>query len=315
MPAYNAEPYLARAIESCLRQTEPPEEIIVVDDGSRDRTAEVAESFPAPVRVIRMGANQGVSAARNRGVRESTGDWLAFLDADDWFLPQKLEWQRKCIRENPNAVLVYTGFHIINLDGEQQEGYFFSQTELAWRVRYHCPILLSTSVLRREAFDAVEGFDPAYPAAQDWDLWLRLAARYSVQAFAAVKEPLAVYRKVQGSLSSSAMRYLVERASIIESRSLFQTSGLPRWLLGRRIHAFNYFDTAVAVREEGSDRYLEFMLRSLALWPLPGRMLPMSRYKTALVMCLQTLGWRSNPFRQLRPPAHRHGPGWAKRRE
>jgi glycosyltransferase involved in cell wall biosynthesis len=112
IPAWNAERYIAKAIESCLRQTFPPHEIVVVDDASTDSTAEVAESFPSPVQVIRLAENMGVSVARNRGVQASTGDWLAFLDADDWFLPEKLDAQRRCALEHEHAVLIYTGFYL-----------------------------------------------------------------------------------------------------------------------------------------------------------------------------------------------------------
>ena len=289
IPAFNAERYIAKAIESCLSQTYAPHEIIVIDDASTDGTAAIAESFPAPVRVIRLTENNGVSVARNRGVAASTGDWIAFLDADDWFLPDKLELQRRCALENPKAVLIYTGYRMIGINGSESCGRFFSPRELWPRLRYRDDINLSSVLLHRDAFDAVGGFDPAFHIAQDWDLWLRLAARYSVKMFAAVPEPLVVYRRVAGSLSSNAMRYYYDRVPIINSSCLLGTAGLSRFLWRLRISAFNYFDTSIALREEGSLLALPFILKSIALWPFPCDGMPLTRYKVAAVMIKQHL--------------------------
>lgn len=294
IPAYNAERYIARAIESCLQQTLPPDEIVVVDDGSSDSTFEIAQGFPPPVKAIRLPQNMGVSVARNRGVEASTGDWLAFLDSDDWFLPKKLEMQRQCIDENPNAVLVYTGHRVIPIGREEYDIPLVAPRELSWRLRYHCAFHLGSVMLRRDAFEASGKFDPAMRTAQDWELWLRVLARYTAGAFAAVPETLVVYRRVTGSLGSSAMRYLKVRPAIIDNRSLFGTTGLRRSLLRRRIHAFNLYDTALAVRDDGSSQYLHLVLKSLALWPFPDRMLTVTRYKVAFVMFLQHIGWWPN---------------------
>jgi glycosyltransferase involved in cell wall biosynthesis len=297
IPAYNAEQYIAQAIESCLRQTVLPDEIIVADDGSTDRTAAIAESYPEPVRVIRLGTNCGVSVARNRAVEASTGDWLALLDADDWFLPRKLEMQRQCVLDHPNAVLVYTGMFLKPPDGPAVEHKFWPLSEVARRHRYTSLFLPSTVLLRRDAFDAAGGFDPAYPTLEDWEMWLKLAERYSTSAFAAVPTPLVMYRRVPGSLSSKITPIIKETRPIVEKRSLYHTSGITRILLRRRILSFCAYDHALTLRGDGEDGFLHLMLRSLALWPLPNRMLPMIRYKMALVMILQHLGWWPNSFR------------------
>ncbi len=303
IPAYNAEPYIAQAIESCLQQTEPAEEIVVLDDGSTDRTAEVAERFSGRVRVVRLGKNSGLPTARNRAIEASTGDWLAFLDADDWFLPRKLELQRRCIQQNPNAVLVYSAFRLRFPDGSEQDGKFVPPSDLHWRLRYHCPFQPCTVMLRRDAFDTVGGFDPAYPRCEDWDLWLRIADRFSTDVFAAVPEPLAAYRQTPGSLSSSTVRMYKAKTAVIDSRSLYRTSGVSRFLLRRRIHAFNHYDAAVEFREHGSTGFLGFILTSLLLWPFPGRMMPLARYKTAAVMFMQSFGWWPNNFRPEKSPS------------
>jgi glycosyltransferase involved in cell wall biosynthesis len=289
IPAYNAELYIAKAIESCLSQTYAPHEIIVIDDASTDGTAAIAESFPPPVRVIRLAENMGVAVARNRGVAASTGDWIAFLDADDWFLPEKLERQRHCALESPQAMLIYTDYQIIGSGGSHSRGRFFWPHELWPLLRCRNGLNLCSVLLRRDAFDSVGGFNSDYRTAQDWDLWLRLAFRYSVKSFAAVPEPLVVYRSVAGSLSSSAMRYFHQRSPIINGSCLLGTSGLSRLLWLRRISAFNYYDTAIALREEGSPLDLSFILKSIALWPFQFDGMAIKRYKVAVVMVKQHL--------------------------
>ncbi|MCP5278335.1 MAG: glycosyltransferase family 2 protein [Thiobacillus sp.] len=99
IPAYNAEAFVARAIDSVLAQTWPAHEILVVDDGSVDKTAEVVAGYGERVRYLRQD-NAGVSAARNAGARAATGDWLAFLDADDWYYPDRLKWHADWIAQD-----------------------------------------------------------------------------------------------------------------------------------------------------------------------------------------------------------------------
>ena len=292
IPAYNAEQYIATAIESCLSQTYPPHEIIVVDDGSTDGTARIADSFPAPVRVIRLEKSTGPSIARNRGVQVSTGDWLAFLDADDWFLPEKLDRQRRCALEHEDAILIYTGF-LISLDGVESPARFNPPTLLEPMLRYRCAFHVGTVVLRRDAFDSVCGFDPTHRGTEDWDLWLRLVARYSPRSFAAVPEPLAIYRITPGSLSSNAMRMYKGRSRVVERRSLYGMTGLLRLSWRRKLTAFLHYDASIALREESSSLDLAFMLKSIAAWPFPWTEMP-KRYKTAGVMMKQHLFKRAS---------------------
>ena len=100
IPAYNSATTLAKAIESVLVQSWPAHEVIVVDDGSEDQTGDVAREFGDRIRLIRQ-ENQGVSIARNRGAEFATGNWLAFLDADDWYYPERLRWHAEWIGEDP----------------------------------------------------------------------------------------------------------------------------------------------------------------------------------------------------------------------
>ena len=112
IPCYNAAQFLGETLDSVLGQTYTPLEVIVVDDGSTDDSAAIAESYGPPVRVICQ-ENQGESVARNRGIQEARGDWIAFLDADDVWMPTKLERQTEMIE--PGVVCVYTGHFFFGL--------------------------------------------------------------------------------------------------------------------------------------------------------------------------------------------------------
>lgn len=287
IPAYNAEPYIAEAIESCLMQTPPPHELIVVDDGSNDRTAEIAASYPAPVRVIRLESNQGVSCARNRGVAEATGDWIALLDADDWFLPRKFEIQLQCAQQHPEAKLIYSGFRWRPFRGIERDIAAFPPNRLGTMMRYRCAFDVSTVTVRRDALQEIGGFDCMSRVSEDYDCWLRFAARHGMSSFACVPEILAVYRLTPGSISLNAIPYYEDRCIAIERSALHGLSGWQRKMWRRKLKAFTNFDVSLMLRESESQRDLEFILRSLFLWPLPTEAIPIRRYMVALVMLKQ----------------------------
>jgi glycosyltransferase involved in cell wall biosynthesis len=166
IPCYNASPFLRETLESVLRQTHPPLEVIVVDDGSTDDSAAIAESFGSPVRVIRQ-KNQGESVARNRGIDEAHGEWVGLLDADDVWLPEKLERQLECA--GPDATALHTAYFyfgagdgIVNLEAEPAEARYSVQRiclvgnpcmPSSLLVRRECPVRFPTWT--RYAEDAV----------------------------------------------------------------------------------------------------------------------------------------------------------------
>jgi glycosyltransferase involved in cell wall biosynthesis len=120
IPVFNAEKYLRQAISSALDQTLPPHEIIIVDDGSTDSSREIASSF-GPAVICLSQQHQGPSAARNLATARSSGDWIAFLDADDYWLPDKLARQAAVIEADPNVELVYTGRTELLPDGTTRD--------------------------------------------------------------------------------------------------------------------------------------------------------------------------------------------------
>jgi glycosyltransferase involved in cell wall biosynthesis len=184
IPSYNYARFLAETIDSVLAQTYPAIEVIVVDDESPDDTPRVMAQFGSKILGIRK-QNAGVSAAINTGVERATGDYLAFLDADDVWLPKKLEMQMARFQSEPDLGLVHCATEEIdatgNVTGLQlagQEGWVADEMLLLRR-----PVILgggSSAVTRRSIFDAIGGFDPRITVSQDWDFCFRVARRHRV---------------------------------------------------------------------------------------------------------------------------------------
>lgn len=154
IPCYNGAKYLRETLGSALAQTHAPLEVIVIDDGSTDDSAAIAESFGPPVRVIRQ-SNQGESVARNRGIDEATGDWIAFLDADDWWETTKLEQQVKVALESPRPyVCVYTGFYKFTLSSKRNPSLIVPWPEPEDRIMrlFDWSVMPSSAMVRRDVF-------------------------------------------------------------------------------------------------------------------------------------------------------------------
>lgn len=179
IPSYNCDRYLPEAIESVLAQTYQDFEIIVVDDGSTDRTSEVLQGYGDRVRAIRQ-QNQGVAKARNHGIQQSQGAWIAFLDADDVLLPHKLAAQLAIADADPELGIVHSGWNRVDADGNvlmpvelwHQIPELTLETWLRWK-----PVLPSAMLFRRDWLLQVGGFDPRFPPAEDTELLLRLALK------------------------------------------------------------------------------------------------------------------------------------------
>ncbi len=194
IPTYNRERYIARAIRSVLDQTCDDYEVIVVDDGSTDRTRRIVRRFGRQVRYIRQ-PNRGPSEARNTGIRAARGRFVAFLDSDDRFLPRKLEENKAFLERHPECNFLYSWYYDIR--GGRKRLRKGKQYEDLERFRYRLyrrdfTIRTSTVVVRRSCFEKVGLFHPRYRYSQDWDMWLRLAAR---ELGYCLRKPLALYRR------------------------------------------------------------------------------------------------------------------------
>jgi glycosyltransferase involved in cell wall biosynthesis len=197
IPTYNYARYLSAAVDSALSQSLPPAELIVVDDGSTDETERVLEGYRDRIQVLRQ-KNRGVSAARNAGAAVATGDLLAFLDADDLWLPGKLELQIRRLEAGSGLGLVHSGFETIDESGRPTgevctnglEGCVADEFLLFRR-----PVVLgggSGVVIPRVVFDSIGGFDALLSTSADWDLYYRIARRHPVGF---VPEVLLRYRR------------------------------------------------------------------------------------------------------------------------
>lgn len=234
IPAYDAAHFLGDAIESVLAQTYRDFEIIVVDDGSTDETAAITGRYGSTVRCIHQ-ENAGVSAARNRGLALSRGQYIAFLDADDSWLPSKLEKQMAALEASPGSMLCHTATHIVFPDFVSRSAIL---DDLPGPVLHNLllwgnAVNLSTAVCDRSLFDLAGGFDPELSQCADWDLWIRFAM---LTGFVYLSEPLANYRQHESNMSRNAP--LLERDSLRVLEKGFGMPGLPASLRERRTEAF-----------------------------------------------------------------------------
>lgn len=215
IPAYNIAEYIGRAIESVLAQTRRADEIIVVDDGSTDGTAEVIKRYLPQVKYIYQ-ENRGLAGARNTGIRESTSTWVAFLDGDDEWLPQCLELQMGLLERNPH--LVWTGANCITclcdenrqapisdsnkakeaLNGKDYFDDFFKAFVKDYRGNG------DTMIIRRDILFDVGLFREHLRSAEDIDMWMRLAIKWPAVGY--VCEPVAIYHLNRAGSLMNAMK-------------------------------------------------------------------------------------------------------------
>ena len=181
IPTHNRARFVTEAVESVLHQTVGGWELLVVDDGSTDDTERVLAPHRDHIRYLRT-SSRGVSAARNLGVRETQGDWVAFLDSDDLWLPGKLERQLQALEASPETPLCYTD-EIWVRNGRRVNPGARHRKHSGWILAHCLPLCIispSSALMRREILEDVGGFDERLPACEDYDLWLRIALRYPV---------------------------------------------------------------------------------------------------------------------------------------
>ena len=219
MAAHNAAATITAAIESVLAQTHPGLELIVVDDGSTDATAALAAAIPDPRIAVLRQPRRGPSAARNLALSHARGVFVAAIDADDLWLPRKLELQLQALERNPAAAVAYgwTDFvdeHLRPLYPDERATVEGNVHEALLRLNFiSCG---SNTLIRRSALQSAGGFDESLQAAEDWELHTRLAARHP---FVAVPEVVVLYRRSSHSLSSRF--WLMERNFLAATRKIF----------------------------------------------------------------------------------------------
>ena len=267
IPNYNCSAFLPAALESVFAQTYPNVEVLVVDDGSTDDSQQVLERYADRARVLRQ-PNGGVSAARNHGIRESRGELVAFLDADDLWDRTKLAKQVPLFA-NPAVGLVYCAVEYVDEAGKSLGT---NRTGRRGRVLRSIALLEgtivlaggSTAVVRRECFDRAGLFDPELSTAADWDMWRRIACHYEIDV---VREPLMQYRLRPSSMHRNIAVFehdmLHGFARMFADPAASEVHGLRRrayatlflMLSGSHLHAGNWV------------RSLRYAARSIVTWP------------------------------------------------
>ncbi|QOP43213.1 glycosyltransferase family 2 protein [Sulfurimonas sediminis] len=180
IPTYNRYKLLKRAIQSILLQTYLPKEIIVIDDGSTDATCNIQKDFPNIIYLYQK--NRGVSAARNRGIEIAQSDWIAFLDSDDEFYPQKLQKQVDFHKENPDILMSYTQEQwvrngvVVKIPKKYRK---IGKDAFIENLSY-CNIAPSSVMLHKSLLETVGLFDEHLEVCEDYDLWLRITCKHKI---------------------------------------------------------------------------------------------------------------------------------------
>jgi len=224
IPTYNHARYVTWAVDSVLRQNYPNCEVIVIDDGSTDTTAQLLKAYGSRISYFYQ-ENGGTSKALNHGLQRATGKYICWLSADDLFLKGKIEKQVQLMESNPQVGFCYTSFVVIDENGLRKyaaDSYFFpTRQEMVVNLYRGCFINGSSVMMRKEALEKVGNFDEGLPQAHDYDLWFRFLRHYPAGF---IREPLIAYRWHGENMSSQpdyeCIRIVKERA-----RALF-----PEWL-------------------------------------------------------------------------------------
>jgi glycosyltransferase involved in cell wall biosynthesis len=195
IPTYNRAAFLKEALDSLEKQIFKDFEVIVIDDGSTDTTQDILKAYQSKInlRAIAFSENQGVSKARNWGIRESHLPWIAFLDSDDQWTPNKLEVQMKYLKEHPDIKICQTeeiwirdGVRVNPMKKHEKSG-----GDIFRRALELCIVSPSATVVSRRLLDEVGPFDESLPVCEDYDLWLRISYRYPIGL---IDEPLIIKR-------------------------------------------------------------------------------------------------------------------------
>ncbi len=193
IPAYNAEQFIGQTIQSVLDQTYPCHEIIVVDDGSTDRTQEVLKKFDGKIHCLSQ-QNKGPSAARNAGIQAAQGDFICFLDADDLWIPEKLEVQLAFMEANPDIALVCSDYEEFNKEGIVLSSFLAEKHHMFptfptvagplnnafEKLVFENFVGTPTVMVRKSCLEKTGVFDEEIRSVEDRDLWLRISASYRI---------------------------------------------------------------------------------------------------------------------------------------
>jgi glycosyltransferase involved in cell wall biosynthesis len=269
---YNYGRFIAGGIESVLRQTIRPDEIVVVDDGSTDDTGEIVARYAADgVRYIRK-QNGGAGSARNAGIRATSAAMIAFLDADDRWVPEKVARQLEHFRRYPAAGLVTASeWQVREATGEKR---LLSRKPVGAARLFHEVLIEnfignpSLTMIRRACFDKVGLFDEGLRLGQDWEMWIRIAREFPVGV---VEEPLLLFNFHSGSLTAGQVQGRADSNREIRRRYISTIkSPLTRLNLMRAATSMSHYYTAAGIADDPAHRWpaLRAAAAAFALDPL-----------------------------------------------
>ncbi len=263
IPTYNRRDHITTALNSVLAQTYTDYEIIIVDDGSTDDTQQVLNSYQGKIRYFYQG-NRGIPATRNKGIREAHGNYIAFLDSDDYWLPHKLERQIECFRENPDYGMVASRCSSYTPDGTFREknrpgksGWILIDLFKANFIR------TSSAIIKKACFDKVGLFDESLLQVQEYDLWMRIAQHYPIGF---INEPLTVYLDNPQGISTDGLigRYF----RLLALQKEYLQPSIPPLLYARRLaSSYHYIGRHLLKRGEKIEGR-KYLRHALTLDPL-----------------------------------------------
>lgn len=247
IPAYNSAAYLKEALDSVVSQTYPVFEVIVIDDGSTDSAKDIVKKYGSTIRYIYQD-NQGPAAARNRGIKESKGDFTAFLDSDDLWTPEKLKKQM-ALFEIKNYGMVYCDIsHVV--DGKtiyrsylkERKYRFTGSGNLFHKLLQENFIFTPTVIIKREVINKSGCFDEKYKICEDYKMWLKVAKNYEIGF---VDEPLVIRRRHQENITQDRLLYIQSGVGLFkELAGDVSDAGTKRIVkneLGRRLFELGYY--------------------------------------------------------------------------
>lgn len=293
IPVYNGEKTIQATLESVLQQTFPDFELIIINDGSTDQTLARIAQYDDPRLSIYTNIRQGAAVSRNQGFQHSTGEYIAFLDADDLWTVDKLEAQLKALKDHPENTVAYSWTDYIDVAGNK----LYSGSYLALNGDIYSNLLVrnflengSNPMIKRQAFIDIGGFDESLEGGQDWDLYLRLAAKYQ---FIAVPKVQIYYRVSSGSISSNLSRQEQQVLQVMERNFAQSTAEIQPLRSYSLTHLYKYLSCRALALPPSSLNGLKALQFSLKYaWYEPHKF---SQFSLILVLFLKSC------FRSLFP--------------
>lgn len=277
IPVYGVEKYIAATVQSVLDQTYKNFEVLIIDDASEDRSIDICQQFTDPrIKIIHQ-ANRGLAGARNTGIRHAQGEYLAFLDGDDLWLPQKLEKQVAHLENSPPVGVSFSRSAFINEAGKALGTYQMPKLK-----GITTPYLLcrnpvgngSAPVIRREVFEAIKFqdnlhgtiedfyFDEHFRQSEDIECWIRISIKTDWE-IEGISEALTLYRVNSGGLSANMLKQLDSWEKVIEKTRSYAPKIVAQWETLARAYQLRYLARR-AVRLQDGSMAVQLLNRALA---------------------------------------------------